>query len=534
MVNRTNVPTQRSNSAATDDGGTRKQFAEQIKNYSERPKESHVFSGEHYKPLAQFLEHVPPVHGWRRVTEQDTGFLPLYLHINKAGQEKTQVVAYDAVDNLRSNATLCPPDSQTSHLIILRGWQPREWIRTLGAHCKIDPEFFRRHLEFIDSSSYFDLPALPSSSRNLWRLRVTTICTKQSPLNVDEVRKQRDGDMDGVQNYMNTMRANERIGSSIVRKHAVISETTSIIEQDVSFCVQKRKSGGWTGLIWLDNGRPFDTSRVIPWLDRAKVKFGFYDPYVPIVQHKAKAVLNPPDPDAFEMTQMGQAGNNASTQGPTQASQSACNLPEQYGISLNKDLMRIDALYTFSELFTLALSSENQFLTMIQAEIMAAVKTFQGQEEACIDTLSYCKALLDDHADRLQETIHFLENEEENGWPRASEQADVEIRDRVVKGLLKDYGTNFVRNYAMLQASEKSIYQAKEVSRISLLAYFFLPMSFVTSFFGMNFLQIKDWKKAIISATFVFVGVMGVSTVICFWDFMPWRRVRKAANSPPQ
>jgi len=230
-------------------GGTKKQFAEQVKAYSERSKENHVFSGEHYGALARFFENARPTHGRRTYSGHEPLFCPLYVHINKSGQDKTKVIAYYALDDIRSNAAnaVSPPDTHTSQLMIMRGWQSREWLRTLAAQCKIDPEFFRRYLDFIEMSSYFDLPALPSTCQNLWRIRITTICRKEHPLSSKDVQEGRKGDLEGVHKYLNAIRASERIGSSIVRRHAVISETTCIIEQDISFCVQKKKTGGWIG-----------------------------------------------------------------------------------------------------------------------------------------------------------------------------------------------------------------------------------------------------------------------------------------------
>jgi len=200
----------------------------------------------------------------------------------------------------------------------------------------------------------------------------------------------------------------------------------------------------------------------------------------------------------------------------------------------------MDALYAFSELFTVALSSENQFLNMIQLEVKIRARSFFGQEEACIDTLSYCKGLLEEHADRLREVSALLETEECNGWPKATDPNDLATREAVSRALLKDCKyllhrcsvladravdvADFIRNYAMLHASERSISQAKEVGRLTLLAYFFLPLSFVTSLFGMNFVEFRNWRVALITALCVFVGVMIVSLVICFWDYMPWRR----------
>lgn len=253
--------------------------------------------------------------------------------------------------------------------------------------------------------------------------------------------------------------------------------------------------------------------------------------------------LNPPDADVFEKDQGQESNSSAPCHDSNQASQSSCRLAEQYGISLNRHLMRTDALYAFSELFSISLCSENQFLNMLQSEISMVSRSFHGQEEACVDTLSYCKGLIDEHADRLRETLSLLENEENNGWPRATEAADIESREVLMKMIRKDCRyllhrcstladravecATLVRNSTMLQASEKSISQAKEVGRLTLLAYFFLPLSFVTSLFGMNFVEFESWHDALVSGLCILFGVMSVALVVCFWEYMPWRKREK-------
>jgi len=37
------------------------------------------------------------------------------------------------------------------------------------------------------------------------------------------------------------------MGTSILRRHVIIDETTSAIMQDVSFCVHVKRAGGWIG-----------------------------------------------------------------------------------------------------------------------------------------------------------------------------------------------------------------------------------------------------------------------------------------------
>lgn len=73
-----------------------------------------------------------------------------------------------------------------------------------------------------------------------------------------------------------------------------------------------------------------------------------------------------------------------------------------------------------------------------------------------------------------------------------------------------------IRTSAMLVESRKAIVQAEGVARLTLLAFFFLPLSFTTSLFGMNFKELGDqlsiWTWAVVA-----VPVFGFSVILCYW-----------------
>jgi Mg2+ and Co2+ transporter CorA len=90
-------------------------------------------------------------------------------------------------------------------------------------------------------------------------------------------------------------------------------------------------------------------------------------------------------------------------------------------------------------------------------------------------------------------------------------------------------GIDDIRTSAMLMESKKAIVQAEGVARLTLLAFFFLPLSFTTSLFGMNFKELGDqlsiWTWVVVS-----VPIFGFSVILCFWRELSktLRKLRKS------
>lgn len=82
-----------------------------------------------------------------------------------------------------------------------------------------------------------------------------------------------------------------------------------------------------------------------------------------------------------------------------------------------------------------------------------------------------------------------------------------------------------------LQESRKSLQQADNIGRISILAFIFVPVSLVTSFFGMNIKQLTrsgvPWKTFLLSAA----GLCLVLLLVCAWL---WRRTIDSKTTPLQ
>lgn len=180
--------------------------------------------------------------------------MPVHFHINHhkiLPYEPTIFPCRSPVDVEKLLLKHKPNNVHSSLIVILQGWQSGESLGILAAQCSIDPEFLRRHLHFLETRSFYDLPSLPSrtlnSSSSILRLRFTTICNRQLGLRPDEVIKARRSDLDGVRIYLNELRLSQQTGGSIVRRWAILDETTSLIQQDASIFVHQRRNGGWIG-----------------------------------------------------------------------------------------------------------------------------------------------------------------------------------------------------------------------------------------------------------------------------------------------
>lgn len=125
----------------------------------------------------------------------------------------------------------------------MQGYPSPEWLRILGAHFRVDPEFYHQHLSFLQPKDHFDLPTLPSGSRNIFRLRITTIGSRLVPCGTREVEENRKLDAEVVRGHQRALGLKGMVGDSIVRRYSVHDETWYTLEQEISCCVTKHGRG---------------------------------------------------------------------------------------------------------------------------------------------------------------------------------------------------------------------------------------------------------------------------------------------------
>lgn len=212
-------------------------------------------------------------------------------------------------------------------------------------------------------------------------------------------------------------------------------------------------------------------------------------------------------------------------------------LPKDYGRFLNTDLMKIDPFYALHELFDFSASSKLQFLNLIDEKLNRDTSCATLAEETpSLSNLLYNRDLLREQVHRLKENIETIKCRGGSQFPHASIESELGKKaNEANDALLRDFeyllnkaedlshrclsATGVIMNNANIEESKKAIVQAEKISKVTLLAFFYVPLSFTSSFFGMNFRQFGTstslgiWVWFAVSAPMLFL-----SFIFFKWD----------------
>lgn len=224
---------------------TAAQYLAAINQHAQRNKESFLSPGTNYRILSQFLARTTDDLSDRQPSLEPHYFAHTYTYKSNQTLESQRTKGSDLKQQLKEKER---SDSADANLVFLQGYSCPSWLVAIGAFYKVDPELWRRHLDFHNVKDYYDIPGLQSNSRNIIQLKFTTICTRKSLITRDQVlaaRRKEGGDVDKHQKRLGNMS-----GESIIRKFSVHNETTFTLEQTVSCYIRPRKGGssGWTGM----------------------------------------------------------------------------------------------------------------------------------------------------------------------------------------------------------------------------------------------------------------------------------------------
>ena len=212
----------------------------------QRSKETSLYPGVNYRYLANFLKQ----------SSSDTTSINIdiapspstydYVVVHRLDTPERSVISYDGLHGHETFVKDTQLSRCSSQLVFLPGYSSAQWLNTLGAQYSLDPEFFRRHLDFQHPEDSFDLPPLPSTARNIISLPVLTICHRQKPSEQCRVQQERREALDEVRKNQRQLIANNKIGDSIVRRFSIHDEATFALEQRISITiVKRRKQGAW-------------------------------------------------------------------------------------------------------------------------------------------------------------------------------------------------------------------------------------------------------------------------------------------------
>ena len=251
-------------------------------------------------------------------------------------------------------------------------------------------------------------------------------------------------------------------------------------------------------LVWTDSGQDNDFSFIpTPDTDRFKGAADRFE-FCPVFFEKdlsEKPCLSQP-PSDYQDSRLRQA---------------LSSLPGNYGQTLDWEKATVDPLFAIQELFTFHAASELQYVNMLEQFVMDQIRRAEskqgGTDMGSILHFDYAKSILIRHEAHTQNLLGSL-NTCLKGWKQRATQTDCcdeELMSTLRIDLnwlstrlhniitLCEAGRSTIMGNASIEEAKRSNEQAVLVTGLTKatnrLTFIFLPISFLTSIFGMNFRQ---------------------------------------------
>lgn len=191
--------------------------------------------------------------------------------------------------------------------------------------------------------------------------------------------------------------------------------------------------------------------------------------------------------------------------------------------------MSQDAFYCLTEIFNFASSSQMEFLNLIDLKLDLYTSLPPEKDFEVLPNLKYSKKILYRYIQKTERVLESIRNatNKESRWPRPIDQTEkarvtAQNIERDFEHLLKRAQTLHSRTteaIAVLMSSisifesQKAIQQAEDMARLTSLAFLFVPLSFATSLFGMNFKELDDkklsiWLWGLVSAISLLIAIL--------------------------
>jgi hypothetical protein len=214
--------------------------------------------------------------------------------------------------------------------------------------------------------------------------------------------------------------------------------------------------------------------------------------------------------------------------------QAAAHLPREFHLTIDHTIARIDPLYALSPIFLFAATEANSFLAgmLRRYEIIAGSLWDPAHAKTFMEELILSKHLLDDNASRQEQVVRFLQAPQLAVWADRLDAQQRLVADKAKKFVEADFeylrtrcrqlsshhqeAISILTSVAALAESRKQITLATQVTKLTILASVFLPLSFCTGIFGMNFVELEGLRIWIWGVVTVVIGV--VTLVVYGWD----------------
>ncbi|KAF5003987.1 hypothetical protein FDECE_9487 [Fusarium decemcellulare] len=543
-------------------------YARAVNSHASRSKETSIYPGENYRRLASFLSRP---YDWGRASFQGgrdkigTAF-PFAIVYQKLGEGSILSPRKDSLRPAEFQRSCFgsddqglqdfrPTTSSPADILFLQGAASPEWLNVIGARYGIDPEFFRRHIDMQFAPLYFDLPALQSSSLDMVAVPLISIgkwgVTMPSHMDINTERRESRTSNRPMVRLVN----NQPVCASTVRQYLVLSQNYFAVEQIASVYMHTKKNGNWVAVVWSDCGRDLahDMTTSKQWRDPCSSFHQSNSSILPVFQYQRKAFVKqmqndesiPATDSGFLHLSQHHSQPHASFEthsGHSKMAQSARLIPWSFGQDLDTKTLQQDGVYAISDLLSFAACSESQFLNLIEhlidedGNVESAPYSEAATDTRTTSNLEFNKRVLEARLKMLQTTHTCIAAGGGPSWPRAKEEQQREIADAMRSKLERDYQELIERaqglikrcmedslllmNKTMIRDTQRGVVQAEAMARLTLLAYFFIPLSFTATFLGMNVKELDANSLSIWVWFAITAPVMGLSLCLYFEEHL--------------
>lgn len=254
-----------------------------------------------------------------------------------------------------------------------------------------------------------------------------------------------------------------------------------------------------------DAGHDLTEGPQLPWLDN---RDSLPTMLLPIIQYRPKCALR-------------SRRLNESQPGPeaVRNAQTLAVFPEGYGRCLDWSVAKYNRFHVLDEIFRLAAFSQKQLLNVMQTKVKAETDRFSHSKEApTLNNLLYFRDVLQDQIVAAEEMVrlteqsyiphHYAHRSTSALSARqraAADQAVDEVHSLFAALRLQARGLHeqctqemtLISNKSMLIESQRAMLQAKLVTKLTIVAFVYIPFSFTAGFFGMNFHELGNGSMSL-------------------------------------
>jgi hypothetical protein len=527
-----------------------------------------LHSAAYLNDVVRYLSDKPPVSARYRAPSpapKESNFLYAY---KISGSHSTQAGSYSQASVfLTENANRADLD-----LLFFTGSPSAEWMEVLVDRLNVDLRFLHSHLDFIPNAQrdWYTGSNLPSRNRHDFRLLIPSIVfvgTEGNSLSVDQLHAARRSCASQLEKKAHVILSggSRSHGQSIFRQVNVHRGDAIVMEQVISIAITGAgKAQKGKGPCPYYRGFTDNTSIVLVWSDAGIDTGNIPIPDTPDFQGHSptskpggisKTIEHCP---VFFEKDMSQAARAHTAVGQSDDSRSTVQplavLPSRYGETMDWTTLREDSLLMLQELFYFQTAAACQYLDMLRKLIsgwtaqlhptgdsdptMEFIIHFEYTKTVLVRWSTHFSTLLlrlDDqlshdagltHERRRHRQTSFSPIKKDIEYLRKEAETLIDLCESGKATIMSSFSV-----YASKRAQKESSLVTQLTKTTNRITLIFLPISLVTSLFGMNFKQFGQGPLSITLWVAVSVPLLVVCIFISEWGGRSLRRGRSVLLS---